>query len=255
MPAVDFESKTPGILDVTSLIARFMGPKWDPSGADRTQVGLMLAPRSLVSGSMFLHQILYHDLWYLGLCSCTRSCTMSFGIWVYVLVPDLVPWSLVSGSMFLYQILYHDLWYLGLCSCTRSFIMSFGIWVYVLIPDLVPWSLVSGSMFLYQILYHELWYLGLCFCTRSCTMSFGIWVHVLLPNRTPPTPPPAKDFCSRDNFRTTLRIWVFKVNYEICYVSAKYDPFATAWKASRSIPTQMWSSSITLTLNNQGRSI
>ena len=29
---------------ITSLIARFMGPTWDSSGADRTQVGHMLAP-------------------------------------------------------------------------------------------------------------------------------------------------------------------------------------------------------------------
>ena len=28
----------------STLIARFMGPTWDPSGADRTQVGAMLAP-------------------------------------------------------------------------------------------------------------------------------------------------------------------------------------------------------------------
>ena len=34
----------------TSLIARFMGPIWAPSGADRTQVGPMLAPWSLLSG-------------------------------------------------------------------------------------------------------------------------------------------------------------------------------------------------------------
>ena len=33
------------------LIARFMGPKWGPSGADRTQVGPMLAPWTLLSGS------------------------------------------------------------------------------------------------------------------------------------------------------------------------------------------------------------
>ena len=35
---------------VTSLIARFMGHKWGPSGADRTQVGPMLAPWTLLSG-------------------------------------------------------------------------------------------------------------------------------------------------------------------------------------------------------------
>ena len=32
-------------------IAYFMGPTWDPSGADRTQVGLMLTPWTLLSGS------------------------------------------------------------------------------------------------------------------------------------------------------------------------------------------------------------
>ena len=34
----------------TTLIARFMGPTWGPSGADRTQVGPMLAPWTLLSG-------------------------------------------------------------------------------------------------------------------------------------------------------------------------------------------------------------
>ena len=33
-----------------TLIARFMGPTWGPSGADRTQVGPMLAPWTLLSG-------------------------------------------------------------------------------------------------------------------------------------------------------------------------------------------------------------
>ena len=32
-----------------SLIARFMGPTWGPSGADKTQVGPMLAPWTLLS--------------------------------------------------------------------------------------------------------------------------------------------------------------------------------------------------------------
>ena len=36
-----------------SLIARFMGPIWGPSGADRTQVGPMLAPWTLLSGMIF----------------------------------------------------------------------------------------------------------------------------------------------------------------------------------------------------------
>ena len=33
-----------------TLIARFMGPTWGPSGADGTQVGPMLAPWTLLSG-------------------------------------------------------------------------------------------------------------------------------------------------------------------------------------------------------------
>ena len=35
---------------MTSLIARFMGPAWVPSGAEMTQVGPMLAPWTLLSG-------------------------------------------------------------------------------------------------------------------------------------------------------------------------------------------------------------
>ena len=35
---------------VTALIGRFMGPPWGPSGADRTQMGPMLAPWTLLSG-------------------------------------------------------------------------------------------------------------------------------------------------------------------------------------------------------------
>ena len=33
-----------------ALVARFIGPTWGPSGADRTQVGPMLAPWTLLSG-------------------------------------------------------------------------------------------------------------------------------------------------------------------------------------------------------------
>ena len=37
---------------VTTLIARFMGPTWGPSGADRTQVGPMLGPWNFLSGRL-----------------------------------------------------------------------------------------------------------------------------------------------------------------------------------------------------------
>ena len=49
-------------------VARFMGPAWGPSGADRTQVGPMLAPWSLLSGASCLvvqpfgKQFIYHNL-------------------------------------------------------------------------------------------------------------------------------------------------------------------------------------------------
>ena len=38
-------------VNITSLIVWFMGPTWGPSGADRTQVGPMLAPWTLLSGT------------------------------------------------------------------------------------------------------------------------------------------------------------------------------------------------------------
>ena len=44
-------------ISIQTLIARFMGPTWGPSGADRTQVGPMLAPWILLSGKIFSCQI------------------------------------------------------------------------------------------------------------------------------------------------------------------------------------------------------
>ena len=41
---------SPKYMEETSLNARFMGPTWGPSGADRTQVGPTLAPCTLLSG-------------------------------------------------------------------------------------------------------------------------------------------------------------------------------------------------------------
>ena len=43
---------------VTPLIARFMKPIWGPSGADRTQVGPMMAPWILLRGSGYFVQSL-----------------------------------------------------------------------------------------------------------------------------------------------------------------------------------------------------
>ena len=38
--------------NITSLMTRFLEPTWGPSGADRTQVGPMLAPSTLLSGTI-----------------------------------------------------------------------------------------------------------------------------------------------------------------------------------------------------------
>ena len=47
-----------------SLIARFVGPTWVPPGADRTQVGHMLAPWTLLSG------LFYDQTWTLANDAC-----------------------------------------------------------------------------------------------------------------------------------------------------------------------------------------
>ena len=48
-------------VSTTPLIARFMGPTWGPPGADRTQVGPMLAPWTLLSGSCTV-TVLWNDV-------------------------------------------------------------------------------------------------------------------------------------------------------------------------------------------------
>ena len=56
------------MVTMASLIARFMGPTWDPSGADRTQVGPMLAPLTLLSGITSLWNVIDYKMinmyWY-----------------------------------------------------------------------------------------------------------------------------------------------------------------------------------------------
>ena len=51
-----------------SPISSFIGPTWRPSGADRTQVGPMLAPWTLLSG-LYIYELplrgLKHSEWYI----------------------------------------------------------------------------------------------------------------------------------------------------------------------------------------------
>ena len=55
MPAAA-EERVVGMWCVWSQIARFMGSTWDPPGDDRTQVGPMLAPWTLLSGMLCISQ-------------------------------------------------------------------------------------------------------------------------------------------------------------------------------------------------------
>ena len=60
---------------ILTLIARFMGPAWGPSEADRTQVGPMLAPWTLLSGKK------YWGVWSQRACiSKTRIVSKNLGI-------------------------------------------------------------------------------------------------------------------------------------------------------------------------------
>ena len=49
-------------ISVVSPISRFLGPTWGPPGDDRTQVGPVLAPWTLLSGVSFIPSTLYISL-------------------------------------------------------------------------------------------------------------------------------------------------------------------------------------------------
>ena len=55
----DWKTSIADTLKMLPQIARFMGPIWGPFGADRTQVGPMLAPWTLLSGTV-LHDLEHH---------------------------------------------------------------------------------------------------------------------------------------------------------------------------------------------------
>ena len=48
-------------ISLATLIARFMGPTWGPSGTDRTQVGPMLAPWTLLSGLLWRYHFCFAE--------------------------------------------------------------------------------------------------------------------------------------------------------------------------------------------------
>ena len=72
--APSFQNELVWLQTITSLIARFMEPTWGPSGADRTQVGPMLAQWTLLSGfsilrpCKFLYGVVWHVIQFEFLC-------------------------------------------------------------------------------------------------------------------------------------------------------------------------------------------
>ena len=65
-----YTGKMTSLYWIRALIARFMGPTWGPSGADRTQVGPMLAPWTLLSGSFLLMAQIMLQQNYCGIHKC-----------------------------------------------------------------------------------------------------------------------------------------------------------------------------------------
>ena len=87
----------------TSIIARFMGPTWGTSGADRSQVGSMLAPWTLLSGfehcklSVTKHRILRFAMRIRHLLN-GRWLTVT-NIWIYLIVQCRMPIQINPSSL------------------------------------------------------------------------------------------------------------------------------------------------------------
>ena len=76
-----------------SLITMFMGPTWGPTGADRTQVGPMLAPWTLLSGVPLLANCLSHTYasehhFHMNKTSTSAASVRMDGVWIKILVCD-----------------------------------------------------------------------------------------------------------------------------------------------------------------------
>ena len=64
------------VVTCQTLITRFMGPTWDPPGANRTQVCPMLAPRTLLSGDLPFPRYQWCAWRSLGLIHSSVSCKL-----------------------------------------------------------------------------------------------------------------------------------------------------------------------------------
>ena len=91
-----------------ALIARFMGPTWGTSGADRTQVGPMLAPWTLLSGTYNNRRL---RRWY----ECVYVCVCVLDIAILLCIDKRVPVAhrlakLGPSRHFLYGLVRNECW-------------------------------------------------------------------------------------------------------------------------------------------------
>ena len=92
-----------------SQIAKFMGPTWGPSGVDRTQVGLMLAPWSLLSGVLCHHSVNTLVFWGLFFSACHL-----WWCWIHSIPKECRQW--------------YDYWYPGSCITRTSTGIVLTVW-------------------------------------------------------------------------------------------------------------------------------
>ena len=94
------------IMGKLTLIARFMGPTWGPTGADGTQVGPIFAPWTLLSGETFAreHQLNLHlqipipirpNPYSLCHVSDNGSRVIKWNFWIFVPLHTHCAWSVV----------------------------------------------------------------------------------------------------------------------------------------------------------------
>ena len=103
------------ILTYTPLIARFMRPTWGPSGAHRIQVGPMLAPWTLLSGT-FCAKAGSELVW----------CKQQGRQWTHILICLMVPMMFLSkhNKVVICLVLFLPVYKIILFSLLRKFHLS-----------------------------------------------------------------------------------------------------------------------------------
>ena len=129
-----------------SLIARFMGPTWGPSGADRTQVGHMLVPWFwddtviVRRAGLLWSQQDFEWRWSVPLFKCLTVLEFSFILFDLCLLITFFNFIMNYVPIVTFWIFtYHKIWILSIMFC---FIWSYWI-IYFLACLEVSWRVVS----------------------------------------------------------------------------------------------------------------